>query len=174
MTVFFSADHHFGHKNILHLGRGRPFKNIEEMEETLIENWNNVVQKNDMVYYLGDLAFKTQDKEIERILRTLNGQKILITGNHDAKVIRRSKAWAHVWDYREIKVEGQKIILCHYPFQEWNGAYHGAWQLHGHCHNNLPYAATLKRIDVGVDCHAYSPISFERVKELMAFKLARI
>jgi len=172
-NIWFSADHHFGHKNILHLGKGRPFKTIEEMEETMIENWNGVVQKNDIVYYLGDFAFKSQDWEVERLLQILNGQKILITGNHDAKVIRRSRTWTHVWDYHEIKIEGQKIVLSHYPFQEWNGSWKGSWHLHGHCHHNLKDDPNLNRIDVGVDGYNYTPISFEQVEEIMSHKLEK-
>jgi calcineurin-like phosphoesterase family protein len=88
MTTFFTADHHFGHVNILKYedalrrnGFGRRFQTVEEMDEFLIDQWNATVSPGDTVYHLGDLAFKL--RAIEEILPYLNGSIILIVGNHD-------------------------------------------------------------------------------------------
>lgn len=168
--IFFTADTHFFHKNILHLGKGRPFNTIEEMNEILIENWNKVVSKKDIIYHLGDFAFKSQIHEIEGILNRLNGNKILIKGNHDSRIICNSKKWSEVYDYKEIKIDKQKIVLFHYPLREWNGSWKGSFHLYGHCHNNLPDDPKLKSFDVGVDGHNFKPISFEEVKKIINMK----
>ena len=77
--IYFTADTHFDHANIIHFCN-RPFATVEEMNETLIANWNRKVHGNDTVYILGDMFFRTSDPE--SILRQLKGQKHLITGNH--------------------------------------------------------------------------------------------
>lgn len=173
MQTFFTSDHHFGHKNILTLGKGRPFLSMEEMETELIDRWNSVVSDGDMVYYLGDFAFRSDIRVVDRTLSQLNGRKYLIAGNHDNDEIRKMKSWESVWEYKEIKVKKQKIVLFHYPMREWNGSWRGAWQLHGHCHGNLADDPYLKSIDIGIDCHDYTPISFEQVGEIMSKKLER-
>jgi len=167
LTVYFTSDNHFGHNNILQLGKGRPFDSLSEMEEAMIENWNRVVQKGDRIYHLGDFSFKAKQDHIDSILRKLNGDKFLISGNHDSKAVLKSQHWSQVWQYREISIEGQKIILSHYPFQEWNRSWHGSWHLHGHCHGNLAWTPTIKRLDIGVDCYDFTPVSFEKIKEDM-------
>ncbi len=139
----------------------------------MIDNWNAVVQKGDQVYHLGDFSFKAQQSHIDGILQKLNGEKFLISGNHDSKAVLRSRHWSRVWQYREMKIEGQKIILFHYPMREWNGSWRGAWALHGHCHGNLPVDPHLKSIDIGVDCYDFTPVSFEQIKEDMSKKLER-
>lgn len=174
MTVYFTSDNHFRHKRILVLGKGRSFNDLSEMEETMIKNWNSIVQKGDIIYHLGDFSWSNEQGRIDRILRRLNGEKFLISGNHDSKAVIRSQHWSRVWSYREIKIEGQKIILFHYPMREWNGSWRGAWALHGHCHGNLADDPYSKTIDIGVDCHNFMPISFEQVKVIMAKKLERI
>ena len=171
MTLFFTADQHFGHKNILTLGKGRPFLSLDEMNQEMIDRWNSVVTNSDMLYYIGDFAYKCKPPRVEEILGKLNGRKYLITGNHDDNITKKSKHWQGVWDYREIKHNKQRIVLSHYPMREWNGSFRGSWMLHGHCHGNLPDDPYLKSIDVGVDSHDFTPISFEQVMEIMSRKL---
>ena len=79
----FISDLHFGHNNIIRFDN-RPFQSVEEMDETLISNWNNKINKNDTVYILGDISWYPKDKTAE-ILSTLKGNKYLLTGNHDNK-----------------------------------------------------------------------------------------
>ena len=64
----------------------------------------------------------------------------------------------------------QRIVLCHFPMLTWNRAHYGAWHLHGHCHGSLDGKFDGKRLDVGVDCHDFAPISYPEVKALMAKK----
>ncbi len=166
MTIFFTADTHFSHKNIIKYCN-RPFSCAQEMDEMLIKNWNDTVTPSDTIYHLGDFAF---DNNPEKYLVRLNGQKFLIKGNHDKKPVQVCRGWQQVSDYKEIKIERQTIILFHYALRVWNKSCHSSWSLYGHSHGGLPDDPKSLSIDVGVDCHGYKPISFEKVRSLMAMK----
>ena len=165
--VWFTSDTHFGHANIIRYSN-RPYQDKEEMDEALITNWNAKVQPGDLVYHLGDVFF-CHEPVAGKILARLNGQKFLIFGNHDKGLKNGMLKHLFTWmgDYKEITVEGQKIILCHYPMITWNGSGRGSWMLHGHCHGNLTYPFEAKIHDVGVDPNGYSPLSFADVKRIM-------
>lgn len=90
MKVFFTADLHLGHDNCI-IFDGRPFATVEEMDEELIRRWNAKVDKGDLVYVLGDMIWKTRNGEAHELIRRLNGQIILIKGNHD-RFISNAKA----------------------------------------------------------------------------------
>lgn len=172
MTIFFTSDTHYYHKNIIKYS-SRPYKDVDEMNESLIVNYNSVVRPTDTVYHLGDVSFG-KDKETETVLRRLNGSKHLIFGNHDKSLRKNkdllSKYFGSVNDYAEIDVNGQKIILCHYSFRVWNKSHHGSWNLFGHSHGSLYDDPNLLSMDVGVDPNGYYPISFEEVKKIMEKK----
>ena len=174
MTVFFTSDTHYYHKNIIRYSN-RPYKDVREMNESLIANYNSRVGPDDTCYHLGDFGFADQDK-LRNIVSQLNGKKHLILGNHD-----NAKNFFNVFDwvgpYTEIRVpdpEGyqghQKIILLHYSMRVWNGSHHGTWQLYGHSHGTLYDDPNLLSMDVGVDPCGYYPISYEKVKERMKKK----
>lgn len=163
--IWFISDTHFGHKNIIKYCN-RPFNNVHEMDEALIRNWNETVGQDDMVYHVGDFAMGSDPA---KILRRLNGSKILIKGNHDKRP-QTAHGWSEIHNYLEIYIENQFIVLFHYSMRVWNKSHHGAWMLYGHSHNTLPDDPNSKSIDVGVDCHDYRPISFEDVKRIMAKK----
>lgn len=88
--VFFTADMHFGHENVISFDK-RPFETVEEMDEELIRRWNAKVDKGDLVYVLGDMIWKTRNGDAEALIRSLNGQIILIKGNHD-RFLHNAKA----------------------------------------------------------------------------------
>lgn len=165
MTIFFTADLHFGHERIVefHPSRG---STVEEMNETLVERWNSVVQRGDEVWVLGDFAMGRLDDSL-KFFHRLAGSKHLVSGNHDGN---RTKAlpWASVDDYREWRQKPHKAVLSHYPMLTWNGAHWGTWMLHGHSHGLLR-AETTTRMDVGVDCHPeLRPFSLDEVALVMA------
>lgn len=175
MTIWFTSDQHYGHKRICEFAK-RPFSDIVEMREELIQRHNEVVESGDLVYHLGDFAF-LDDVEAIKIARRLNGNRYLIWGNHDKK-LRKSKQFVSQWiwckDYAEIDVPGDpgtKVILAHYPFLTWNKSHHGSFHLHGHCHGSLKPDPGARRVDVGVDCWNYYPVSFEEVAEVMSKKV---
>ena len=138
--VFFTSDLHFGHENALRFDK-RPFASVEEMDAELIRRWNTKVGKGDLVYVLGDLIWKSRKGEAEQIIRSLNGQIILIKGNHD-RFLHNAKAkaaLAGVKDYDDICVtleDGTKrrCILSHYFIPMYNGHRHKTIHLHGHSH----------------------------------------
>lgn len=165
--IWVTSDTHYGHSNIIRYCN-RPYKDVEEMNQALITNYNSVVRPEDTVYHLGDFGFMQVDK-LKKILSRLNGNKILLYGNHD-KVIRGAKgafteSFNFIKDYLEINVDGQKIVMCHYPLLTWNGSGRGSIMLHGHAHGNTNYGhlKNAKILDVGVDCHNYFPISLEEI-----------
>ena len=82
--IYFIADTHFNHENIIKYCN-RPFKNTYKMNEYIIQKWNSVVKKDDTVYHLGDVGFGSL-QEVKSLVERLNGTKILIKGNHDLKI----------------------------------------------------------------------------------------
>jgi len=166
-NVWFTADQHFNHANIIELSN-RPFKDINEMNEYLIGQWNFCVRQHDRVYILGDLILGGK-RDIIPILERLNGHKYLILGNHDVRngLDRFKEYFIWIKYYKELKVDNQRIVLFHYPLQEWNGSHRGVWHLHGHSHGNLKHTSR-NMLDVGVDnVSSYSPINFKQIKGLM-------
>ena len=158
MKILFTSDTHFDHDNIIKYCN-RPFSSVEEMNETLIENWNKTVSYRDTIYHLGDFIWRPED---DSILKALNGTIIFIKGNHDRrKSYPRNIKWH---DRLEIKIQGYKIVLDHYPLRSWNGSFHGSWHLYGHCHGTLPEDNGFS-CDVGVDVWDYKPVQFEVIKE---------
>lgn len=163
--IYFTSDLHLGHENIIKMAN-RPFANVEEMNKTLIKNWNNTIKPTDTVYILGDLTMKMRVDDANKIISKLNGKKILIRGNHDKQY--DEGVFQEVCDYKELKCNKQIFILSHYPFEEWNHYFRGAIHLHGHQHNHSDYNCKmklkgLKRYDVGVDANMYRPVSIEEI-----------
>ena len=118
MQTFFTADTHFGHKNIINYCE-RPFSSVEEMDQTLITNWNMVVSECDVVYHLGDFVFGCP----ERIRKRLNGRIFLILGNHD----KFGKKWHSLFEGVFQIHEYKNIIMCHYPIRYWNRSHYNSW-----------------------------------------------
>jgi calcineurin-like phosphoesterase family protein len=167
MTVFFTADHHFGHAAILKMC-GRPFAGLTEHDHGLIEAWNSVVQPDDEVWHLGDFAYKQSPKLIRKIFDQLNGRKHLVYGNHDWKGPGRQTGveqlpWASQQSYAETTVEGQRLILFHYAMRVWPGMHRGSVHLYGHSHGRIP--ADWHSIDVGVDSVGYVPQTWPQIRE---------
>jgi len=174
--TFFTSDTHFNHANIIRFC-DRPFKGVEQMNDVLINNWNNVVGQDDTVFHLGDFCLGGA-AEWTRLLDRLNGKIFLIMGNHDLKNLRQGfiQRFEHVSMQMHIEIEKQRIYLNHYPFLCFDGGYKDVWQLFGHVHtrkNNMGIdAGRLKYLyptqyDVGVDNNDFTPISFEKVKKII-------
>ena len=170
--VYFTSDLHFGHQNIIQLTQ-RPFNDIQEMNEKLIENYNSVVEKEDTVYFLGDIAYELTLDEIYNLLSQLKGHKILIRGNHDLSydyelTNRKQKIFDEINDFKMIQEDDLIFVLSHYPMLSWFDSHKGTIMLHGHIHaeNNYNLANQklgLRRFDVGVDANNYYPISLKRI-----------
>lgn len=152
MRRFFIADTHFRHENVIKYDQ-RPFNNVQEMENKLIENWNKVVSKDDLIYHLGDFSFcNLVDSSL--ILRELNGYKILIRGNHDRST---KSCWAMGWDcvqdYAMVQIGSHLVVLTHDPahVHQWDG-----FVLHGHTHKTSTHK---KYFCVSCNLHDYAPVT---------------
>lgn len=156
MCIYFTSDTHFGHTNIIKYCN-RPFASVHEMNVALIQNWNSVVGKYDVVYHLGDFAFRPKS-DAESFLSRLNGEIHLIKGNHDRKI---PDGFANVSLYEEINYRGIYIVLCHYAMRVWNKSHRGSIMLYGHSHGSLP--GTPQSLDVGVDCWNYKPVGLDEI-----------
>ncbi len=186
--IFFSADHHFYHSNIIKYC-GRPFLSVEEMNEKMVSRWNEVVQPDDTVYYLGDFALA--NRAVEVFGPRLNGEKLLIMGNHDtchpchkkrAAIGERVYATAgfktigleHV-----IEIGAEKVLLNHMPylstdpnddkyklkFQNYRPKDQGAWLLHGHIHEK--WKIKNRQINVGVDVWNFYPVPITEIEKML-------
>ena len=174
--VYFTSDSHFNHANIIGFCN-RPFKSVEEMNEKLIENWNNVVGADDIVFHLGDFCLGGS-AEWTKVLDRLNGKIYLIQGNHDMKYLRLgyTNRFELITMQMHIEVGKQKIYLNHCPFLCYGGAYRDTWQLFGHVHTSKYNTGKDKsrlaylfptQYDVGVDNNNFTPVFFEQVKSII-------
>src|ERR1051326_6019472 len=165
-AIWFTADTHFGHESIL-VHQPRSFGSLQAHDDALIENINTLVKPSDTLYHLGDFAW--HDLALYR--RRLNCKNIhLILGNHDRLKGSDKDLFLSISDIKKVKIGDQKIYLCHYAMRVWNCSHHGSWHLYGHSHGSLPDDLHANSLDVGIDCHGYAPISFERVAQLMSQK----
>lgn len=172
MNDWFASDHHFFHRNIIGFCH-RPFASTDEMHEKMIADHNNVVGKEDRVWFVGDFSFG-EPEQTAWVLSRLHGQKFLIKGNHDhMRRINGAKGYSDIFHYKELKFGDDHVILSHFPFLLWNRAHHGAYHFHGHCHGTAQYPAHLRNariFDVGVD-HLYringnyQPVDWQWLRE---------
>lgn len=153
MAVFFTADTHFGDHRTINIWK-RDFPSTVEMDARMIARWNAVVGPGDEVWHLGDVARRAAG--VPGLLAQLHGTKHLIRGNNDPDATLAAQGWASVGDYRELELDGRRLVLCHYPFRSWNGQHKGAINLHGHSHGRLK--PMPRQFDVGVDVHGYAPV----------------
>ena len=172
--VFYTADHHFGHGNIIRHCK-RPFSSVEDMDAALINNWNVSVGQNDRVYILGDLFFRpTIPAEV--YLQKLNGRKHLIPGNHDftwMKGLAMSDYFEAVTNILEIVDDGNHIVLYHAPpdddLADWSSTPEYCYMVHGHIHNNtdtdiFPIIRNIPNIlNAGVDINHFRPVTFQEL-----------
>jgi calcineurin-like phosphoesterase family protein len=175
--IYFTADAHFCHSNIIGLCK-RPFSNIDQMNKVLIQNWNTNVTDRDEIYILGDLIFKGTGVEANEIIKKLNGKKYLIKGNHDKFIEDKNfnkDSFEWIKDYYVLNYQKIKFILFHYPIFEWEGYFRDSIHLYGHVHNCGNNCEQQKRfellgkraINVGVDVNNYSPINIEQILKMV-------
>ena len=188
MSWFFVSDTHFFHSNII-LHCKRPWfipedvdeegfwinKQVsevraEEMNEELIQNWNSVVKPGDNVLHCGDFAWTTSYPQTKRLLKQLNGQIHLCIGNHDSKYVYRCEGFASIKQIQEIKVDGLRIVGCHYPMMAWNQSHSGTLHVYGHTHGTMPEPMHIRAVETSVDCQNFTPISVNQLIKQMLRK----
>ena len=187
MNTWFTSDMHFGHANIIRYSH-RPFRDLDHMHAALTERWNEVVQPEDTVWVLGDVAMGIIDESLSFVDR-LKGRKLLLAGNHD-------RCWAfhgpkhEPWIARyqdagfaevhqgqmPFDLGGQSVELCHFPYNgdsQYEDRYvearpvdTGAWLLHGHVHETWKQWGRM--INVGCDVWDYRPVAASELAALIA------
>ena len=165
------SDWHFGHSNIIKyspLYRNQ-YLNSDEMNADFITKWNSVVTSADTTYMLGDLSFLTVDETVD-ILNNLNGNKVLIEGNHDYKHVKIKKfkdCFLNIYRYHEMVYKDTLLVMCHYPIADHKNARRGSIMMHGHRHG-APTNIPGRIIDVGYDSTGKIVIDFDEILEKMS------
>lgn len=146
------------------------------MDSALVKNWNSIVGVHDYVFHLGDFCFGSKSSW-SYLLDHLNGKKYLAAGNHDKNITPdKFIDVQHRFNIRilgdpEMESDGQRITVDHFPMFSWYQSHRGAWQLFGHHHGGLSNKEGIRtspnQIDVGVDVHDFTPISYEEVKTII-------
>jgi len=180
MSVFVTADQHFGHANIIRFCN-RSFANVGEMDQAMIDAWNEVVGPEDDVYHLGDF---TLTDSLSPWVHALTFETLyIVPGGHDWRWLNDFRPAA--FDYRvevlpplftlELPSGGKRphvVVLCHYPMLSWDRSHYGSLHLHGHSHGTIPDdlggdtqlppgKKRGRRIDVGVDSWGFAPVSLD-------------
>ena len=163
-NVWFTSDSHFYHANIIKYCN-RPFASVEEMNEKLIENWNSVVGKDDLVWCLGDFCLgPDQKKHIPELVSKLNGRINLVLGNHDHNSVKfyYDAGFNRVYDRKVII--NDFVILTHAPLMFLNDNT-PFFQVFGHVHCSELYPTFSKTsCCVWVERHDYKPISWKKIQ----------
>ncbi|WP_294640413.1 metallophosphoesterase [uncultured Aureimonas sp.] len=134
---------------------------VDEHDDALVDLWNAVVRPGDVVWHLGDFAYKTKRHPQEHF-RRLNGVKHLVMGNHDGNAVT-SREWASVQDTAEIVVDSVRLFLAHYPHLEWPRYWRQSVHLFGHVHGNREGVG--RSCDVGVDAWSYRPVTLDEIMQ---------
>ena len=186
MARHFTADLHFGHRNIIGYCN-RPFADVEEMDAALVERWNEAVGPDDEVVVLGDFALGRITETLP-LARRLHGRKVLLAGNHDRcwdghhRGAERAVAqyldagFDEVWQGAvPLEVGGVPVLACHFPYRgdsqdEDRHVHHrpvddGAWLLHGHVHDR--WRVRGRMVNVGVDVWDYAPVAEATIAQLI-------
>jgi calcineurin-like phosphoesterase family protein len=157
--LYFTGDTHFSDPRVLRIDR-RPFSTIAEHDEALIAKWNEIVGPDDVVWHLGDFA-RGSAAAVDALLSRLQGEKHLVIGNNDPSATLNAAGWSSTQHYAEMTINGQLIVLCHYPFRTWNKMGKKSINLHGHSHGRL--TAVPRQYDVGVDPQNLRPVTFDAI-----------
>lgn len=181
---WFTSDTHFGHRMLVEK-RHRPYSSVEEMDEDLIDRWNEVVKPGDVVWHLGDFGMGRVADYLP-IVHQLNGHIQLVTGNHDRPWPGNRDSWRHqgawfragfesVQAFARVRVQGVRVLMSHFPYEgdhtddERASAYRlrdtGEWLLHGHVHD--AWAQRGRQINVGVDVRDFRPVHLDELAAIV-------
>lgn len=173
MTIYFTADLHLHHENIIrYCHRNPPFRHIDEMDMGLTANWNRVVKNSDSVYHLGDFCFINDSNVFGRAMHMVHGRTVFLRGNHD-------KGLQHADYYICRKIEGMKLFMRHWP--PWilplrfPHSFYIPFDvdliLCGHVHDKWKFREytvgqrSIPVINVGIDVWGYKPITLTTIME---------
>lgn len=162
-NIFFISDTHFGHWFAVWFWN-RPFENIKDMNDALISNWNNRIKNDDLVIILGDF-FAGSRLFLRFLLKNLNGEKILIKGNHDFKFRYKKlleEKGVKIYNKMEFFLDNHRFLLTHKPIKKIP---EDTINIHGHHHRKLIPSKYQKQkyFNVAVDHNDYEPVSIEEI-----------
>ena len=163
---YITGDQHFAHKNIIETCN-RPFKDIDEMNETMVANWNSKVKEADLTYCLGDMVWQGDAREIREILDRLNGKIIYVPSkerSHEA-VLKYRDRFLEVDSLITIPFNNTFLTFCHYCLRTWPKSHYNSWHCYAHSHGRLEPIG--KSHDAGVDNNNFFPLSFEEIAKIM-------
>ena len=155
MKTWIGSDYHFGHKRIMEFcpeTRGK-YDDVNHMNESMVEEWNELVDQDDLVLMLGDIAFLSAHNAAGYLNR-LNGTKVLIIGNHDRHLLDHAifrDCFHAIHEYLEFKHGGRDIVLFHFPILQWSKMHYGSIHFYGHLHNKLSGLEEYRARNVGMD-----------------------
>ncbi len=185
---FFTSDWHVGHQNILHLGAGRPFRDLAHMHSTLLKNAWETMGPEDELYHLGDIAMGTFEDSL-KVIAAFPGKKYLVPGNHDKifpKLNTETRIARFLPMYEDagyevlelhptitmiVNGEPLEVRLSHVPYspERYEGRRDklafarpeddGKWLIHGHTHSDEKVSEHPREIHVGVDANDWAPVS---------------
>lgn len=186
-NLFFTSDLHLGHINIVKHAH-RPFADVDEMNETIVQLWNDTVGHNDTTIIVGDVCMGIVVESLEYV-KQLNGTKILVPGNHDRvwpglDSKQNDKFRQHYQNAGllitapqiTVRLHDLEVLVCHFPYTiynrfdqrylEWAPKDEGGPLIHGHVHtrDRLTYNGT--QVHVGLDAWNYTPVHSDQVYEL--------
>lgn len=194
--VYFTSDTHLGHKQPF-VWEARGYASADDHTNQIIDTINNIVQPNDILFHLGDFCLNTTYTEFESYISRIQCQNMYyVWGNHNSRISTayenvlkqhlgtlyeegsefyplRYRNIVYVGNYREVIVNGQFIVLSHYPIYVWNYMAKAAWMLCGHSHYGCPFSMATNKdqkiLDVGWDGYK-KPLSFSDIKSIMDVK----
>lgn len=146
INTWFTSDHHFGHKNILAFEKdARKFSCVEDMNETMVKHWNEVVKPKDIVFHLGDFAF---GKANLVYAGRLNGHKKLIMGNHDCY---SSQDYLQYFEKLYGMIHWKDCVLSHMPIHMNEHGSRWFLNVHGHLHSKLVKSPVFEKFKIDTD-----------------------
>lgn len=177
MKTYITSDLHWGHKNIMSfcpVSRARFRNDVDYMNEAMVKEWNDLIEADDLVYILGDVAFLPAAKATE-YMRRLNGRKILVQGNHDRKLLQDTDfrdCFDEIHHYLDINYAGTKVVMFHYPIAEWDQMHRGAVHFHGHLHGGVSSLEQYRCRDMGIDATGVIAVLMEdAIRDAMQGKI---
>jgi calcineurin-like phosphoesterase family protein len=194
---FWTSDWHLGHEKAIELD-SRPFRNLDHMHEVLINNFNSIVPKDGVTYFLGDFGMYLSIEALAEILDRLNGTHVCILGNHDANMTKMYRmGFDVVLNAAVTYIAQQRVTMSHCPLfgvyrektegmrgampgDNWHGERkqgrftvkdEGQFHLHGHIHSpnrGLSEKILGKQYDVGAPANGYRPVSISQIESWIA------
>lgn len=159
VNIYFMGDLHYNHENVLKFDN-RPFKNVSEMNNFLVNELKTKLTENDILFDLGDMFWKTEESIIRNFIDEIPTKNIYkILGNHDNEnlfkysLCNKFKALGDLFDVNIKYMEkNYSIVLSHFPILSWRGKAYGSINLHAHCHGNIDEfnnSSSDLRVDIG-------------------------